>query len=92
MSGVVCPRLESLNTEGIDLARQAELMPILKNIVTLRAAIGSPLKSFTMYFDGCAPDGSYSFGKPPRKWQLIGRDNGFTVEEVVPAERFRLDI
>ena len=43
ISGVLCPRLESLQIEGISLTTQAELMPVLKNIVTLRASIGSPL-------------------------------------------------
>jgi len=80
---VLCPRLESLQIEDIDLIEQpAELMPVLKNIVTLRAILGSPLKSFTFY-DGYP-------GK--KKWELIGRDGGFTMEEVVPAQRFKLDI
>ena len=79
ISGVLCPRLESLQIEGISLTEQAELMPVLKDIVTLRAAIGSPLKSFTFYKGG-------------EKWQLIGRDKGFMMEGSVPAEKFQLDI
>jgi len=79
---VLCPRLESLQIEGISPTVQPELMPVLKNIVTLRAILGSPLKSFTFYDD-------YP-GK--KKWELIGRDGGFTMEEVVPAQRFKLDI
>jgi len=78
---VLCPRLESLQIEGISLTFQPDLMPVLKNIVTLRAINGSPLKSFTFY-------GGYS----KKKWELIGRDGSFTMEEVVPAQRFKLDI
>jgi len=78
---VLCPRLESLQIEGIRPTVQPELMPVLKNIVTLRAIIGSPLKSFTFY------DWS-----PYQKWELIGRDGSFTMEEAVPAQRFKLDI
>jgi hypothetical protein len=50
VSRVLCPRLESLQIEGISPTEQAELMPVLKDIVTLRAIIGSPLKSFTFCF------------------------------------------
>jgi len=78
---VICPRLESLQIEGIDLTDQPELMPVLKNIVTLHAIIGSPLNSFTFYHD-----------YPDKKWELIGRDGCFTMEEVVPAQGFKLDI
>ena len=77
--GVLCPRLESLQIEGFSPTERAELMPVLKDIVTLRAAVGSPLKSFTFYHER-------------QKWQLIGRDTSFMIEEVVPAEKFRLDI
>ena len=83
ISKVLCPRLENLQIEGINLTKEAELMPVLKDIVTLRAAIGSPLKSFTFYFP---------VRPGPQKWQLIGRDKSFMMEEVVPAEEFRLDI
>ena len=47
ISKVLCPRLETLQIEGISLTERPELMPVLKNIVTLRAVIGYPLKSFT---------------------------------------------
>ena len=80
ISGLLCPRLESFQIEGISLTGEAELVPTLKDIVTRRAAIGCPLKSFTVY------DGIQG------KWQLIGRDKGFMMEKVVPADRFRLDI
>ena len=84
ISGVPCPRLESLQIEGICLTSNAKLMPVLEDIATLRAAIGYPLKSFTFYF--------HEYRAEPQKWQLIGKDKSFMMEEVVPAERFRLDI
>ena len=83
ISGVLCPRLESLQIEGINLTQQARLMPVFENIVTLRAIIhGSPFKSFTLYENSMAP----------QKWQLIGRDKKFMMEEIVPAQWFELDI
>ena len=85
ISGVLCPRLESLQIQYISLDEQAELMPVLKDIVTLRAAIGSPLKSFTFYT-------GHGYPAAPKKWQLVGRDKSFMMEEVVPAVEFRLDI
>jgi len=81
---VLCPRLESLQIESIinpTVQPDAELMPVLENIVTLRAIIGSPLKSFTFYT-----------WFPNKKWELIGRDGSFRMEEVVPAQGFTLDI
>ena len=84
ISGVVCPRLESLQIEGIYLPHKAKLMPVLKNIVTLRAMVGSPLKSFTFY---------YGPGRgTPQMWHLIGREKSFMMEEVVPATGFQLDV
>jgi len=82
---VLCPRLESLQIEGIRPTDRPKLMPVLKNIVTLRASIGSPLKSFTFYHRDWDFDST-------QKWELIGRDGSFTMEEVVPAQRFELDI
>jgi len=79
----LCPKLESLQIEGISPTVQPELMPALKNIIILRATIGSPLRSFTFY--------DYS-SYPSRKWELIGRDGRFVMEEVIPAEGFQLDI
>jgi len=76
---VLCPRLESLQIEGIHPTVERQLMPVLKNIVTLRAIIGSPLKSFTFYHRG-------------QKRELIGRDGGFMMDEVIPAQSFKLDI
>jgi hypothetical protein len=81
ISGLLCPRLESLQIEGITLIKHPELMPVLKDIVTLHAIIGSPLNSITFYERD-----------PEKKWELIGRDRGFIMEEVLPAQKFRLDI
>jgi len=78
---VLCPRLESLQIEGIiNPTVQPGLMPVLENIVTRRAIIGSPLKSFTFY----------DYSSP--KWELIGRDGSSTMGAVVPARVFKLDI
>ena len=79
---VLCPRLQSLQIEGISPTEEWKLMPVLKDIVTRRAIIGSPLKSFTFY----------SPRHPEKKWELIGRDGSFIMEEVVSAQKFRLDI
>ena len=82
VSGVLCPRLESLQIEYFRLtAVEPELMAVLKDIVSLRARNGFPLKSFTF----CDRD-------PPVKWELIGRHGGFKIKKVVPAELFLLDI
>ena len=85
VSGVLCPRLESLQIEDIPLTRltdvEPELLAVLKDIVSLRAINGFPLKSFT-FFSGLLN----------KKWELIGRDRSFIMEEVVPAEEFQLDI
>ena len=84
ISGVLCPRLESLQIEGINLTERADLMPVLIDIVTLRAIIGSPLKSFTFCH--------LFYPTESHKWQLIGKDNNFMMAEAVLAERFVLDI
>ena len=83
ISGVLCPRLESLQIEGINLTERPDLMPVLKDIVTLRAINGYPLKSFTFYRDE---------DEAEQKWQLIGKDNSFMMEEVLLAQGFELDI
>ena len=84
ISGVLCPRLRNLQIEGISLAQQAELMLVLKDIVIVRAIIGSPLKSFTFYI--------HEESKAPQKWQRIGRDKSFMIEKVFSALPFELDI
>jgi len=83
ISEVLCPRLESLQIICPQLAELPELMPVLKDIVTLRADIGSPLKSFTFFF---------VTWPSPKKWELIGRDGSVIMKEVVPALRFQLVI
>ena len=77
--GELCPRLQSLHIEGINLTKEPELRPVLEAIVTRRA---TPLRSFTFYL----PE------YPSKKWELIGTDGSFITEEVVPAQGFRLDI
>jgi len=83
ISGVLCPRLKRLRIEGISPTVQPELMRVLQNIVTLRAIIGSSLKSFT--FCDWHP-------YPNKKWELIGAGGRFVMEEVVPARQFQLEI
>ena len=86
-SGVLCPKLESLQIQGISLTEQPELMPVLKEIVSLRTTLLSPLKSFTFYFPRhVVPEHSR------QKWELIGKDGRFIMEDVVPAQEFKLDI
>ena len=76
---VLCPKLESLQIEDVDLTKQPRLLPVLKKFVTLYAAVGSPLKSFT-------------FMDSRRKWEMIGRHRRFIMEEVIPAQKFELHI
>jgi len=83
---LLCPRLQSLQIEGQDLSAKPELIPILKDIVTLRAECGSALKGFTF---------SEFWPKPGRRFELIGRNGSFTMEEIVlpqGADPFKLDI
>ena len=83
ISKVLCPRLESLQIEGIDLTERADLMPVLKDIVNQRAVNGYPVKSFTVHRSQILAS---------QTWQLIGKDNSFMMEEVAPAKPFKLDI
>ena len=85
-SVVLCPRLRHLQIESEVLWMGPDLIPFAKDIITLRAECGSPLKVFTFF--EFAP-------KPGRKVDLIGRDGSFTMEKCVPveeAEKFILDI
>jgi len=82
---VLCPKLESLQIEGVRLTDQPELVPALKDIVALRAIFGSPLKSFTFYHRGWDSNSA-------QKWEVIGRDGSFIMEEVAPAQSFQLEI
>jgi len=87
---VLCPRLESLLIELTESTIQPELMPTLRDIVTLRAIFGSPLKNFSF----CSV--LYAGDPKPKPWcrkrELIGRDASFIMEEVVPDRGFRLVI
>ena len=89
---VLCPRLESLLIKDFWSTIQPELMPALRNIVTLRAILGCPLKSFS--FCSWAVYNLKMGMDHRKKWELIGRDGSFITEEVVnvPAQQFRLVI
>ena len=83
---VLCPRLRHLQMESEFLWVDPDLVPFAKDIITLRAKCGSPLKVFTV---------SKFWARPGRKFELIGRDGSFTMEESIlaeEAEEFRLDI
>jgi len=84
VSAVLCPMLKSLLIEEYDLTQRLELMPVFRQVVTLRTVCGSPLKRFTLF--------DFALG---RKTRLIGRQGGFVVKIIVlggGAKRFRLDI
>jgi len=75
---VLCPRLERLQISPCDPFEQPELRPVLKDIVTLRAVVESPLKSFIL--DDLS-----------KGLELIGRDGSFAIEELDPAKKFTFD-
>jgi len=86
MLDLLCPRLQRLQIEGQDPSAEPELIPILKDIVTLRAECGSALKGFTF---------SKFWTRAGRRFELIGRNGGFMMEEIVlpqGAKYFELDI
>jgi len=79
-----CPRLQCLRIEFQNPLVKPKLIPILKDIVTLRAECGSPLKEFT-----------FSTFRPSLRGSLIGRDGRFTVKNIdwpENTERFKVDI
>jgi len=83
-SAVLCPMLTSLCIEGLDPTERRELIPILKEVVIIRAVGGSPLKTFTLYHS--------MYG---RKWELIGSNGTFVVKRVKlkrVVKSFKLDI
>ena len=82
---VLCPRLWHLQIECENLWVQPDQAPFIKDIITLRAKWGSPLRVFTI---------SEFSRKPGRKFELIGRDGSFAIKSVLAdeAERFKLDI
>ena len=69
ISPILCPMLRSLLIEGCDPTKRVELIPVLKQIVTLRAVCWSPLKRFTL--------SAIQFG---RKFELIGSQGGLVVD------------
>jgi hypothetical protein len=84
ISAVLCPMLRRLIIEECDLEQRLELMPVLYQAVTLRAACGSPLKKITLF--------DFELRK---KTTLIGSHWSFVIETVVldeNAESFRLNI
>ena len=81
---VLCPRLQHLRIECESLLEQPDLIPFAKDIVTLRAECGSPLKTFTL-----------SETEYKSKFELIGWGGGFNVHEIIlttDAENFKLDM
>ena len=86
MLAVLCPRLQHLQIEREDIWVQPPLVLYAKIIISQRAVCGSPLKVFS-----CAQFSP----KPGRKFELIGRDGSFAMEESPLTEgdrRFKLDI
>jgi len=81
---LLCPRLHSLQIEGRDPSVEPGL-PTLREVVTLRAEYGSPLKHFTF---------SMFWLKPRTRYEVIGMNASLTMEKVAlpDAEGFELDI
>ena len=80
---MVCPMLKGLFIEGVDPKEQPGL-PVLKEVVTLRAVGGSPLQTFT--FSQFQPECGTEF-------KLIRKDGSFGMEIVplpVDARPFEL--
>ena len=83
---LLCPRLQNLQIEVVGPLVQPQRIPFLKDVVSLRAEWGSPLKTFTL-FEFLPENG--------RRFELIGKDGSFTVEEIIlpkGAKPFKLDI
>ena len=82
---VLCPRLRNLQIEYVEWWESPHTIPYAKDIINLRAECGSPLKVFTLF---------EFWRKPRRKYDLVGRDGGFTEESVLAekVEVFKLDI
>ena len=81
---ILCPMLTNLLIEDYDPTEPVELIPILKEVITLRAMCSSPLKRFTLT--------AIKFG---RKCELIGSQGGLVTEMDSldePFKPFRLDI
>jgi len=96
---LLCPSLQSLRIEGQDPSAEPELIPLLKDIVILRAEFGSPLKEFT--FDEMTTP-VYRFDRDEchfeldgNRFELVGHNGSFAIEKVVRPEEakpFQLDI
>ena len=69
---ILCPMLKSLLIEGVDPSVQPGLL-MLKEVVTLRAVGGCPLKNlkFSQFYPG-----------PGREFKLINRDRSFSMKIV----------
>jgi len=93
---LLCPKLQCVQIEGQDPSVDPEVIPILKDIVTLRAECGSPLKEFTFSTYRCTVTRESSESKfvPGRRFELIGKNGGFTMERINRwvAKKFHLDI
>jgi len=94
---LLCPSLQSLRIENQDPSAEPELIPLLKDIVILRAEFGSPLKEFT--FDGILTTYVAWFDflveLDGNRFELVGKNGSFAMEKVVlpeGAEPFQLDI
>jgi len=84
ISGILCPMLKSILIEEFGPTKPLEPMPVLEEVVTLRAMAGHPLESFAL-----------SHLKLGRRFELIGGHGGFMATTVAlgeGAERFRLDV
>jgi hypothetical protein len=79
VSGVLCPRLESLQIEGLDLTQLRELVDVFEDIVTLRSSTGSTLNSFTFY-------------ELRTQWELVGCDGKCCMQRFDHARSFTLAI
>ena len=74
---IVCPRLQYLQIGHEGSWLQPGLIPSAKDIITVHAEYGSPLKIFTLF---------EFLLRPRRKLELIGRDGSFIMEKQVLAE------
>ena len=84
ISTILCPMLSSLLIEEWDPTEHVELIPVLKQVVTLRVVRCSPLTRFTL-----------SAINLPRKFELIGSKGGLVTEMGSmdeDSEPFSLDI
>ena len=79
---LLCPKLLSLQIEWEVPSMQPELVPILEDVVTLRAERGSPLKTFTFSNFLC---------EPGSKLELIERDGSFTMKIIDLDEEYEDD-